>query len=106
MRSVCTALTGSEWSALQAACNWHETGQLKGILAELPESFSVTIVEDTLGGIRSVRTAGEILRDAGLDVTVHAFGLTSGSTAKSAAFEDAGVPHCSDWEMLMELLGL
>jgi imidazolonepropionase-like amidohydrolase len=62
----------------------------------------VSIVEDTLSGIRSVQAAGEILQKAGLDVTVHTYGLTSGSAAKSAAFEQAGVPYFSDWETLIE----
>ena len=104
LAAIGAALTGDEWPALQAACDWHETGQLKGVLAELPRSFSVTIVEDTLGGIRSVWAAGEILQDAGLDVIVRAFGMTSGSAAKSAAFESAGVPHCPDWETFVERL--
>jgi len=106
LAAIGAALTGNEWPALQAACDWHETGQLKGVLAELPQSFNVIIVEDTLGGIRSVRAAGEILNDAGLDVTVRAFGMTSGSTMKSAAFEQANVPYFSDWESLIDQLEL
>ena len=106
LAGIAAALTGDEWAALQAACDWYETGQLKGVLAGLPQAFDVTIVEDTLGGIRSVRAAGEILQKAGLDVTVRAYGLTSGSAAKSAAFEQAGVPHFSDWESLIKQLDL
>jgi hypothetical protein len=106
LAGIAAALTGNEWAALQAACDWHETGQLKGVLAELPHSFDVTIVEDTLGGVRSVQAAGEILQKAGLDVTVRAYGLTSGSAAKSAAFEQMGVPFCADWKSLIKHLGL
>jgi hypothetical protein len=106
LAGIAAALTGDEWSALQAACDWHETGQLTGALAQLPPSFDVSIVEDTLSGIRSVIAAGEILRKAGLDVTVHAYGLTSGSAAKSAAFDQAGVRHFNDWEGLVGQLGL
>ena len=102
LAGIAAALTGDEWSALQAACDWYETGQLKGVLGELPQTFEVSIVEDTLGGIRSVWAAGEILQKAGLDVTVHAYGVTSGSAAKSAAFEQVGVPHFSDWETLID----
>jgi hypothetical protein len=105
LAGIAAALTGNEWAALQAACDWHETGQLKGVLAELPHSFDVTIVEDTLGGVRSVQAAGEILQKAGLDVTVRAYGLTSGSAAKSAAFEQMGVPFCADWKSLIKHLG-
>ena len=106
LAGIAAALTEDEWAALQAACDWYETGQLKGVLAGLSQAFDVTIVEDTLGGIRSVRAAGEILQKAGLDVTVRAYGLTSGSAAKSAAFEQAGVPHFSDWESLIKQLDL
>jgi hypothetical protein len=104
LAGIAAALTGEEWPALQAACDWYETGQLKGLLAELPHRVDVTIVEDTLSGIRSVIAAGEILKQAGLEVTVHAFGLTSGSTAKTAAFRQAGVPHYKDWETLIDQL--
>jgi hypothetical protein len=106
LAGIAAALAGDEWSALQAACDWHETGQLTGALAQLPRSFDVSIVEDTLSGIRSVIAAGEILRKAGLDVTVHAYGLTSGSAAKSAAFDQARMPHFNDWEGLVGQLGL
>jgi hypothetical protein len=106
LAGIAAALTGDEWSSLQAACDWHETGQLTGTLVQLPRSFDVSIVEDTLSGIRSVIAAGEILRKAGLDVTVHAYGLTSGSAAKSAAFDQARVPHFNDWEGLVGQLGL
>ena len=102
LAGIAAALMGNEWAALQAACDWHETSKLTGALAELPQSFKVIIVEDTLGGIRSVWAAGEILRDAGLDVTVSAYGLTSGSPAKSAAFEQVGVPYFIDWDALIE----
>lgn len=104
LAAIAAALTGDEWSALRAACDWYETGQLESLLAELPQSFEVTVVEDTLGGIRSVWSAGDILQKAGLDVIVRAHGLTSGSAAKVAAFEQAGVPHCNDWDTLIDQL--
>ena len=101
LAGIAAALTGDEWSALLAACDWYESGQFKGSLAELPKTFEVTIVEDTLGGIRSVLAAGEILQQAGYDVSVRTYGLTSGSAAKSAAFEQAGVPYFSGWDTLL-----
>lgn len=102
LAGIAAALTGDEWFALQAACDWYETGRLKSLLTELPSKFDISIVEDTLSGIRSVIAAGEILRNAGLDVTVNSYGLTSGSAAKSAAFESTGVPYYSDWETLVK----
>jgi hypothetical protein len=35
---------------------------LNGRFSELPKSFELVVVEDTLGGIRSARAAGEILQ--------------------------------------------
>jgi hypothetical protein len=106
LAAIGAALTGNEWASLQAACDWHETGQLQGGLADLPHSFDLIIIEDTLGGIRSVRAAAEILRKTGFNVNVGAYGLTSGSAAKAAAFEQLGVPYFDDWERLMGQLGL
>ena len=102
LAGIAAALTGDEWASLRAACDWHETGQLAGVLAKLPQTFEVSIVEDTMGGVCSVRAAGDILGKAGLDVTVRAYGLTSGSAAKSAAFEQAGVPYFNTWETLID----
>jgi len=106
LAAIAAAPMGNEWASLQAACDWYETGQLTGVLAELPRSLDIYIVEDTLGGVRSARAAAEILGKAGLDVTIHAYGLTSGSAAKSAAFEHAGVPHFRDWQTLIDKIGL
>ena len=104
LAAIAAALTGNEWAALQSACDWYQTGQIKGALAELPRSFELLVVEDTLGGIRSALSAAEILGGAGFDVTVRAFGLTSASAAKAAAFEAVRVPHFADWETLIETL--
>jgi hypothetical protein len=61
----------------------------------------LVVVEDTLGGIRSTRAAGEVLQKAGFDVTVQAFGLPSGSQAKEIAFTQNNVPHFRDWSELI-----
>jgi hypothetical protein len=95
------AWTGGELSALKAAHDWYGTGKLNSYFGELPKSFELIVIEDTMGGIRSVRTAGEILRKAGIDVTVRVFGLTSGVEAKAFAFENAGVPYFENWESLV-----
>jgi len=99
------AWSGEELSALQAAYDWRSTGALNGRFSELPGSFELIVVEDTMGGVRSVQAAGEILRTAGFDVTVRALGLTSGSAAKAAAFEQAGVPYFEDWNSLLGGMG-
>jgi len=106
LAAIAAALTGNEWVSLQAACDWYETGQLTGVLADLPRAFDVSIVEDTLGGVRSAQAAGEILQKAGLNVDIHTYGLTSHSPAKEAAFDEVGVPHFNDWETLIDKINL
>jgi hypothetical protein len=95
------AWTGEELSALNAAYDWHGTGKLNSRFGELPKSFELVVIEDTMGGIRSVRAAGEVLQKAGFDVTIRALGLTSGIEAKAQAFEKADVPHFETWESLL-----
>lgn len=106
LAAVLAAWTGEEWPALRAANRWRETGLLSGIFGRLPKIFELIVVEDTLGGIFSALAAGEILKKAGFDVHVRAAGLTSGVSAKSAAFKDAGVPCFRDWESLIAGVGL
>ena len=106
LAAIAAALTGDEWSGLQAAGDWHKTNKLQGVFADLPRKFELFVVEDTLGGIRSTQAAGEILRRAGFDVNVHALGLTSGSASKIEAFTQAGVRYFENWESLMVGVGL
>jgi hypothetical protein len=102
LAATLAAWTGDEWSALQAAYEWHESLSLNALFKELPQEFELIVVEDTMGGIRSVRSAGEILQQAGFDVHVHPVGLTSGNAAKAAAFEHAGVQHFENWDSLIQ----
>ena len=104
LAATLAAWTRDELSALHAAYDWHRAGKLNGKFAELPKDFELIVVEDTMGGIRSVRTAGEIFRQAGFDVTVRTLGLTSGISAKAAAFDAATVPHFENWEQLIKVL--
>jgi|GEM_PF-4800065 len=106
LAAVLAAWTGEEWPSLQAANQWRETGQLNGSFDRLPKTFELIVVEDTMGGIFSARSAGEILKKAGFDVSVRAIGLTSGNTAKASAFRDASVQYFQDWESLIEEVGL
>jgi hypothetical protein len=95
------AWTRTELPALQTAYGWQNTGTLNGRFGELPSSFELIVVEDTMGGIRSVWAAGEVLQKAGFDVSIRVLGLTSGVEAKAAAFEAAGVPHFETWKSLV-----
>ena len=41
------------------------------------------------------------MKDAGFDVDVQTYGLTSGSASKAEAFEQFDVPYFDDWSELM-----
>jgi len=101
LAAIVAAWTDNELAGLHSACDWIQTNEVKGALADLPRKFDLIIVEDTLGGVRSVRAAGEILRQAGFEVNVHAFGLTSGSAAKAKTFKQTGVPYFENWAELI-----
>ncbi|GAB4543052.1 MAG: hypothetical protein Fur002_14370 [Anaerolineales bacterium] len=95
-----SAWTGEELPALEAAAQWLASGTLPAAFNALPKAFELLVVEDTLGGVRSARAAGEVLNRHGFQVSVCPLGLTSGSRAKAAAFDAAGVPHEEDWRAL------
>lgn len=104
LAGILAAWNGDEISALKAAYDWHNTGKLNSGFSELPRRFELVVVEDTLGGIRSTMAAGKILQDAGFDVTVRAFGLTSDSKAKAKAFDNAGIDNFKNWTELISAL--
>lgn len=101
LAGILAAWTGEELRALQAANFWRATGALNEMFAQLPKEFELIVVEDTMGGVRSVRAAGEILQGAGFSINVNALGLTSGHAAKASAFEQAGVPWFETWNDLL-----
>lgn len=106
LAATLAAWTGEEWPALQAANDWHENHVLNGAFNKLPKEFELIVVEDTMGGIRSVQSAGEILQKAGFNVHIHAIGLTSGSSSKAAAFQQADVQYFETWDSLIQGIGL
>jgi hypothetical protein len=106
LAAVLAAWTGEEWPALQAANHWRETGSLNEMLDQLPKTFELIVVEDTMAGICSVCSAGEILKEARLEVDIRAIGLTSGNSAKASAFENAGVQYFQNWESLIKGIDL
>ncbi len=99
-------MTGDEWAGLQSAGDWHKTGKLNGVFANLPREFELFVVEDTMGGIRSTKAAGEILRQNGFNVPTQTIGLTSGSASKVEAFTQAEIPHFENWEELIVEINL
>jgi hypothetical protein len=101
LAATLAAWTGEEWASLQAADQWREIGKLNGGFEQLPKTFELMVVEDTMGGIRSVRAAGGILQAAGFNVAVRALGLTSGSIMKASVFEQFNVSYFEDWTALI-----
>lgn len=106
LAGILAAWTGDELSALQATYDWYITGTLDGRFAELPKSFELIVIEDTMGGIHSAWKVGEILQGADFDVTVKPMGLTMGSGPKAAAFRKANVLFFESWESLLRGIGL
>ncbi len=71
----------------------------------LPKQFELHVVEDTLGGIRSVRTAAQFLEEIGHRVSVCTWGLTDGNPQKRKSLEGEGVRCFDTWEELLDRLG-
>jgi hypothetical protein len=106
LAATLAAWTGDEWSALQAAHDWRESNLLNGLFKQLPKKFELIVIEDTMGGIRSVRSAGEIFQQAGFDVHTRPVGLTSGNAAKAAAFKNTGVQYFESWDSIIQGIDL
>ncbi|HCK66834.1 MAG TPA: hypothetical protein DHW49_11280, partial [Anaerolineae bacterium] len=101
LAGVLAAWTKDEWLALQSAYHWFEKNELSETFKQLPKEFELIVVEDTMGGIRSVQSAGEILQQAGFDVHIKTIGLTSDSQAKASAFKKAGIECFDTWEEII-----
>lgn len=76
LAAIGAALSRTETPALEAAAALAERGKVGGPLAALAgRSTRVTVFEDSMGGIASARAAVDLLRGAGLDVTLEAVGV-------------------------------
>ncbi len=85
------AAVGPETAALEAAWDFHTTGELHGPLASL-DATTVHIFEDTVSGMRGVRSAVELLQQAGLDIHWQPYGITPATGAKAEAMAAQGIP--------------
>lgn len=85
------AAVGPETAALEAAWDFHTTGNLRGPLADL-NATTVHIFEDTVGGMRGVRSAVELLQAAGVDIRWRPYGITPATGAKAEAMAAQGIP--------------
>lgn len=84
------AALGPEAAALEAAWDFHTTGELSGPLADLGAT-TVHIFEDTVGGMGGVRGAVEALRIAGADIHWQPYGITPATGAKAEALAAQGI---------------
>lgn len=85
------AAVGPETAALEAAWMFYERGELRGPLASLGTT-TVHIFEDTVGGMRGVRGAVELLQAAGVDIRWQPYGVTPATGAKAEAMAAQGIP--------------
>ena len=85
------AAVGPEVAALEAAWEFHTTGNLCGPLADLGAT-TVHVFEDTVGGMGGVRGAVERLRAAGVDIRWQPYGITPATGAKAEAMAAQGIP--------------
>ena len=91
LAAIGAAASGQESVALDAAWTFHQTGDLRGPLADLGAT-TVHIFEDTVGGMTAVRAAVEALRDAGVDICWQPYGVTPATGAKAEAMAAQGIP--------------
>jgi len=85
------AAVGPEVTALEAAWDFHITGELRGPLSDLGAT-AVHIFEDTVGGMRGVRGAVELSQAAGVDIRWQPYGITPATGAKAEAMAAQGIP--------------
>jgi hypothetical protein len=85
----------TERIALQAAYDFWKTGNTPSIFASLHKEH-VYVLEDNAVGIQSCLSAGQSLRERGIDVAVHGFGISTAPAKRAvltpicdAVFEDA-----------------
>lgn len=104
LAGILAAWTHDELSALQTTYNWYKNNAFNGQFKHLPNSFDLIVVEDTMGGIFSTLSAGQILKAMGLDVHVFPVGLTLGSKSKAEIFQKYNIVYFENWIQLMEYL--
>ncbi len=77
LSAIAAAASGAETASLHAAARLVERGELSGPLIALRDGpLHIVICEDSAGGIRAVRGALELLRRAGVAVTLSAIGVS------------------------------
>jgi len=84
------AAVGPETAALEAAWDFHTTGELSGPLADLGAT-TIHIFEDTVGGMRGVCGAVELLQAAGVSIRWQPYGVTPATGTKAEAMAAQGI---------------
>ncbi|MCX8062547.1 MAG: hypothetical protein N3D16_08195, partial [Anaerolineales bacterium] len=76
-----------ELAAIESVVAWLTQPSQGQPFNSLPREIELHVVEDTLGGVRSVRSAAEVLQQSEYSVTVYAWGLVDGNGQKRATLE-------------------
>jgi hypothetical protein len=92
LAAIGAALSGEELQSLEDTYAFFKKST-DGGLAALPDwaaaPLEVHVFEDSAGGIEAVQRAGELLRDAGAEIRVHAYGIAQ-NEAKIRALKGVG----------------
>jgi hypothetical protein len=81
--ALLAALSGDERQSLEAAL---DTQRMRVFLSNLNQPLHVHVFEDSAGGIEAVRHAAQAIRQAGVQTSVHAWGIAA-HPQKAAALE-------------------
>ncbi|NDJ35826.1 MAG: hypothetical protein GYB64_14290 [Chloroflexi bacterium] len=85
LAAIGAALSAQETAALEAAVAFYDKGEINWPLDQLRDQPTHIIVfEDSVGGIRAVQSAVDLLRKAGLDVTAQSIGVAPEQAKREA----------------------
>lgn len=106
LAATLVALGEDELAAIERVVAWLNQPSQALRSEHLPEQLELHVVEDTLGGIRSVRAAAEVLQQSGYHVRLYAWGLTDGNPLKRETLAFHGVHCCETWEEILDQMGI
>jgi hypothetical protein len=92
LAAIGVAVVGDEAPSLLAALALWQEGMLQSPLADL-DRVTVHVFEDRTGGIVAVEQAATLLRNAGIDTDVRAYGIVALDGPKAAAMATYAIPQ-------------
>lgn len=106
LAATLVALGEEELAAIEKVVAWLSQPSQALRSEHLPKHLELHVVEDTLGGIRSVRAAAEVLQQSGYGVRVSAWGLTDGNPLKRESLARHAVTCCDTWEEILDQMSI